>query len=275
MTDLSIITTDFHMHTTFSPDGDDTPREMCQQALDLGLTAIALTEHAEWHPAGQPQGFPNADAYFVAVEQCRAKFGPQGLQVHSGVELGNPHQYFSQATRLVETHSFEVTIASLHWLNGENIHLAECFLGRNPYDVYRDYFLEIANMAHNFEFDVLGHFDRIIWRGQLLGIGFSPHHVEKEVRTAMESLVKYNRCLELNTRFMADDLNWNNELLTMLRWYWEAGGTRIVVNSDAHRRHEIGRNRGVAQQLLIQTGFTTAKSYLQLTPALPVAQAVR
>lgn len=274
MTELSTITTDYHMHTIFSPDGDNTPAAMCRQAVETGLSAVALTEHAEWHPADQPQGFPNADAYFLAVEQCRAEFGPQGLQVLTGIELGNPHQYFNEATRLVETYPFEVKIASLHWLNGQNIHLPECFIGHHPYDVYRDYFHQMAQMARGFEFDILGHFDRIIWRGQLLKIGFDPYRVEASVRTAMEALVKYNRCLELNTRFLDDPLNWNDALIIMLRWYWEAGGARVVINSDAHRRHEIGRNRDIAQQLLAQAGFTTAESYLQLAPALPVMPSI-
>ncbi|GAB4431228.1 MAG: histidinol-phosphatase HisJ family protein [Anaerolineae bacterium] len=274
MTEPSPITTDYHMHTVFSPDGDDTPAAMCRQAVDIGLSAIALTEHAEWHPVAQPHGFPNADAYFLAVEQCRTEFGAQGLQILTGVELGNPHQYFDEATRLVESYPFDVKIASLHWLNGQNIHLKECFIGRHPYDVYRDYFYQISQLARDFEFDILGHFDRIIWRGQLLQIGFDPYRIERDIRAALATLVKHNRCLELNTRFLDDPLNWNDALIVMLRWYWEAGGTRVVVNSDAHRRHEIGRNREMAQQLLAQADFTFAESYLQLVPALPVTPAV-
>jgi histidinol-phosphatase (PHP family) len=272
MPERSAIVTDYHMHTIFSPDGDDPPPVMCHQALDLGLTAIAITEHAEWHPAERLHGFPNADAYFLAMAQCSAEFGPRGLQVYTGIELGNPHQYFYEATWLVETYPFDVVIASLHWLNGKNIHLEECFIGYQPEEIYRDYFYEIARMARDFKFDILGHFDRIVWRGQLLGIGFDPYRVERAVRTAMEALVKYDRCLELNTRFLNDPLNWNDSLVTMLRWYWEAGGTRIVVNSDAHRRHEIGRNRDVARQILNQAGFATADAKLQFEPVLQVPQ---
>lgn len=274
MTKLSRVTTDYHMHTIFSPDGDDTPAAMCQQALDAGLTAIALTEHAEWHPAGQPQGFPDADNYFLAVEQCRVQFEPKGLKVYSGIELGNPHQYFDEAARLLETYTFDVVIASVHWLHSKNIHLNACFESRNPYDVYRDYFYQIAQMARDFEFDILGHFDRILWRGHQLNIGFNPYRVELAIRVAMEALVEHNRILELNTRFLSGRHNWNKALVTMLRWYWEAGGTKIAINSDAHRCHEIGRNRDMAQHLLTQAGFPTTESYLQLTSPLPVTQSV-
>ena len=270
MSNLSTITTDYHMHSTFSPDGDDTPAVMCRQAVDLGLTAIALTEHAEWHPGEQIYGFPNADDYFMTVEQCRTEFTSQGLRIFTGVELGNPHQYFDEATRLVESYPFDVVIASLHWLNDKNIHLKECFTGQHPYDVYRDYFYQVADLARDFEFNILGHFDRIIWRGQLLGIGFDPYRVEEAVRTALETLVEYHRCLELNTRFLDDPINWNEALITMLRWYWEAGGTEVVVNSDAHRRHEIGRNQDIARQLLTQAGFVSPNSYLQLEPGLQI-----
>lgn len=265
---MTIITTDFHMHSTFSPDGDDPPVVLCQHALNQRLTAIAITEHAEWQPTAGFTGLPQVDVYFAEMARCRARFAARGLQVYTGVELGNPHQYFAQATRLVENYPFEVVIASLHWLNGHNIHMPECFAGRNPDEVYTEYFEQLAHLASDFHFDILAHFDRIIWRGMLLGIGFDPYRLEPAIRAAFAAVARHNRTLELNTRFLNDPINWNETLVTLFRWFREAGGRQVVINSDAHRRGEIGRNRVIAQQILGQAGFAFPANYLQLNPLI-------
>ena len=79
------ITSDYHMHSTFSVDGQDTIEALGWRALALGLSEIAITEHAEWHPRGG--GLFDVDAYFDEIARCRALFAPQGLTIHSGVEL--------------------------------------------------------------------------------------------------------------------------------------------------------------------------------------------
>jgi histidinol-phosphatase (PHP family) len=249
------ILTDFHMHSTYSPDGDDSPETMCRHALSAGMSAIALTEHAEWHPTHLPNGFSRVDEYFRAVDRCRQNFTEQGLAVYSGVELGNPHEHSDQACQLLADYPFEVVIASLHWLDGKNIHLEECFSGRDIYDVYRHYFRELGRLASGFDFDILAHWDRIIWRGTLLGDQFDPWRIEDEIKESLTAIVAHNRTLELNTRFIGEPVNWNEAIITVFRWFVELGGHRFVIDSDAHRRHEIGRDFAIATQLLTRAGI--------------------
>ncbi len=249
------ITTDYHMHSTFSPDGDHSPAQLCQRALELGLTEMAITEHAEWQPASSLHDFPQAAAYFAALEQVRAEFGRRGLTVYTGVELGNPHQYAAQAGQLLRSYPFDVVIGSLHWLYGENIHLAACFANREPDQVYADYFTELGRMARDFDFDFVAHFDRIIWRGTLLGATFDPWRLEPVIRPALAAIAWSGKALELNTRFLTHMPNWNEALVTMFGWFREAGGSRVVVNSDAHRIAELGRNTAIAAGLLTAAGF--------------------
>lgn len=249
------ILTDYHMHSTFSPDGDDPPAALCQRAVDLGLQEIALTEHAEWHPNYSTEGFPQVDAYFEAIERCRLQFESLGLTVYAGIELGNPHQCVEPVTELLTEYPFDVVLASLHWLYDKNIHLEEVFVGHDPYQVYADYFTELSLMAMGFDFDILAHFDRILWRGTLLGIEFVPLRLEPVIREALATIARYGRVLELNTTFLDHNPNWNDSLVTMLRWYLQEGGTQVVVNSDAHRIGEIARHQEIAVDLLNRAGF--------------------
>ena len=249
------ITTDYHMHSTFSPDGDDSPEVLCQQALRLGLTEIAITEHAEWHPSFPEPNFPRVTAYFEAVDRCRSRFEPLGLTVHTGVELGNPHQYQDLANSLLAEYNFDVVLGSLHYVRDKNIHLKECFEGRHPDDVYATYFAELAQIVTSFEFDIVTHFDRILWRGTLLGASFDPHKIEPVIRETLATVARHGRALELNTHFLAHKPGWNSALVTMFHWFLQEGGTQVTVNSDAHRASEVGRYRDIAGDILIRAGF--------------------
>lgn len=249
------IITDYHMHSTFSVDGQDTIEAMCWRALSLGLKEIAITEHAEWHPLWHGNEL-EIDAYFDEINRLRVEFAPRGLTLLSGVELGNPHEFQAQANALVGNHPFDVRIASLHWLYGKNIHDAACFAGRDPMDVYADYFSALGHMTADFSaIDVVAHFDRILWRGALLGATFHPHRLESVIRDALATIAWRDLALELNTKFLSLSPGWRPALTTMLRWFREEGGQRVVVNSDAHRVDQMGVNMELARSVLSEAGL--------------------
>jgi histidinol-phosphatase (PHP family) len=245
------ITTDLHMHSIYSPDGNDTPDAMFQRGLELGLEAMAITEHAEWFDG--ENGFPRVTPYFDAMLSCRKKYASAGLMVYTGVELGNPHLYSDQAFELLDDFPFDIIIGSVHWLYGVNIHDAAVFKRRDLNDVYTDYFDEARRLCEDFPVDVLAHFDRILWRATLLGLPFDPVQIEGAIRGMMSTVVRRGITLELNTRHLAMSEVWRAALLTMLHWYKEEGGQGMVVNSDAHRAAHIALNGDMAKTILSLT----------------------
>lgn len=50
-----MILTDLHMHSTYSLDGNNTIAELREQAIQVGLTQIAVTDHVEWPPHKEHQ----------------------------------------------------------------------------------------------------------------------------------------------------------------------------------------------------------------------------
>ena len=248
-----MILTDLHMHSTYSLDGNNTIAELCEQAIQVGLTQIAVTDHVEWPPHKEHQR-PDFDRYFDEVRTCQVRFAPRGLALLSGLELGNPHEHRTEVDALLASYDFDVVIGSMHWLAGQNIHYTRCFDGHDPNDVYARYFGEIAQIAATVDCDIIAHFDRIFWPGTSR---FGPPQIgriEGAVRRAMAAIAAHGRVLELNTRFLAHEPGWNDTLESVLRWYGEEGGRWVAVNSDAHRTAEIGRNRPVAQQLIESAG---------------------
>ncbi|GAB4580439.1 MAG: PHP domain-containing protein [Anaerolineales bacterium] len=252
MTNLSILT-DLHTHSIYSPDGQHTPDAMFQQGLELGLEAMAITEHAEWHKGDH--GFPRVEEYFDAMMAARNKFTPLGLSVYTGVELGNPHTYAQQAHRLLNEFPFDIVIGSVHWLYEVNIHDAVVFQGRDLNTVYANYFYEAQRLCEEFPIDILAHFDRIFWRATIMGLPFYPQQLERPIRSMLATVARRGIALELNTRHLTLTPVWRENLATMLGWYKEEGGRGVVVNSDAHRTQQIGLNFNVAEALLTQTGL--------------------
>jgi histidinol-phosphatase (PHP family) len=248
-----MISTDLHIHSTHSLDGSNTIAELCEQAISLGLTHIAVTDHVEWLPDGSHQR-PDFDRYFAEVSEYQARYAERGLILLSGLELGNPHEHRAEVAALLASHPFDVVIGSLHWLGSQNIHYTGCFNGQDPYAVYTLYFEEIAQIAASVDCRIIAHFDRIFWPGAAC---FGPpeiERVEESVRRAVRAMAEHGRILELNTRFLAHEPGWNDSLLTVLRWYCEEGGQFVAVNSDAHRLAEIGRSRVIAEEIVVAAG---------------------
>lgn len=245
--------TDYHMHSTFSLDGHYSPAEMCEAALARGVEEIAITDHVEWEPSGRHTR-PDFAHYFASLDDCRSLYGPRGLTIYSGLELGNPHQHRAEVDDLLAAYAFDVVIASLHWLDGQNIHATHCFEDRDPYVVYAAYFADLGRMA-SVECDLIAHFDRIFWPGtQLYGPPLAPR-LENAVRPALAQIASHGRVLELNTRFLTYEPSWNDVLVTVLTWFRAEGGTHVAVNSDAHRVAEIGRHWELGQSIVQAAGF--------------------
>ena len=172
------------------------------------------------------------------------------------MEFGNPHEHMEEVADQTSRFPFDIVIASVHWLDDRNIHGSSCFDGANPHDVYAEYFRVMTDMVWTAEYDMLAHFDRIFATGSALYGPPEVEQLEEEIRPVLEALVSRDRVLELNSRFLKAEPGWNDGLVTVLRWYREAGGSRVEINSDAHRTGAIGRNRSIGETLLTDAGFS-------------------
>ncbi|MFN2237169.1 MAG: histidinol-phosphatase HisJ family protein [Anaerolineales bacterium] len=252
--DSDNILTDYHMHSTYSPDASDSLDQMCQHALRIGFKEIAFTEHVEWHPDWK--GRLDTKAYLQSVRSVKKKYAQKGLKVFAGVEVGNPHDYPEQAAQVFDNTQFEVIIAALHWLNGDNIHLPECFTGKDPLDVYDEYFREIRRMSECCDFDILAHFDRIFLTGRMLGYLPDLRKLEPVIRTTFRFVAAKGQILELNTKLFSHmPAIWKDIMVTFITWFREEGGSGISIGSDAHNRLQIGRHFDVAEEILKMTQF--------------------
>ena len=125
---------DSHVHSEWSWDAlDGSMERTCARAVDIGLPAVAFTEHADFttwtmiaeelderlRPLVTPEGFltpPRMDVagYQESLARCRDRY--PSLRIISGVELGEAHWHEDLAARLLEVGHFDRVLGSLHSL---------------------------------------------------------------------------------------------------------------------------------------------------------------
>ncbi|GAA3456389.1 histidinol-phosphatase HisJ family protein [Dactylosporangium matsuzakiense] len=258
---------DLHAHTEFSWDTRTGDMEgSCARAVELGLPAIAFTEHTDFvswtvDPAGVPERWtpymsdpahltaPALDVggYLEAIDRCRAKYPT--LRIITGVELGEPHWFAREAAALLASAPFERVIGSLHSLrvDGAAVLVEDEYTRRPVEAVLRDYFAEVVRMVEaGGDFSTLTHLDYPV-RYLPAGHAFRIEDFEEEVRQVLRSLAGTSRALEINTRRTLEP--------TLVHWWREAGGAAVSFGSDAHRPEAVATNFAAAAALAESAGF--------------------
>jgi histidinol-phosphatase (PHP family) len=244
--------------------------DSCRRALDLGLPAIAFTEHLD-HTVftiafdgvyasdhltsladreGQlvPPNF-DPDGYHAAIGECRDRF--PDLHILSGVEMGEPHRHAAACATFFSAGTFDRILGSLHSLpDGDR--WAEPWLlypRRVPAEVVREYLAEVVNLVNGSDlFSVLAHIDYPLrsWPAATAG-PFAPRAFEDEFRYALRTTARSGRALEINTRIPLDP--------TILTWWYEEGGDAVTFGSDAHLSSFVGHGFRAAADAAEAAGF--------------------
>lgn len=245
---------DTHTHSHHSPDGAAPMVVMAKAAIAKSLTGIAFADHVEWYPGDEAYGFWRADSYFAELEEARALCDSR-LKVLASVELGNPHEFQSEAAEVL-AHPFDLVIGSLHWLDGLAGWEAPTFASGLD-ATYRTYFEHLVKLVEGADFDILGHLDlvrRDSWElfGQVLPLA----RYREPITQVLRRLIETGRGLEINTSALRKGFSEPVPGLSVLRWYRELGGEILVFGSDGHRPTDIAYGFDVARDLALAAGFS-------------------
>jgi histidinol-phosphatase (PHP family) len=267
---------DSHVHTEWSWDAalGDMVRT-CSRAVDIGLPAVAFTEHVDhtvWtldrshvDPDAHLLAFTSADGlvspglfdaagYLDAVTACRERF--PALRILTGVELGEPHLHAEAVRQVLSAGTFDRVLGSLHCLaDGDGwTEPGELFGWRVASDIIRTYLLDLADMvAADDTFEVLAHIDYPVrsWPAPTEG-RFPPEDFEAEFRHALEATAAAGKVLEINTVLPLHP--------TLVHWWHEAGGDAVSFGSDAHAPGALARRFQEASHLAEACGFRPGRN---------------
>lgn len=269
---MPLLPADSHVHTEWSWDARlvGSMDLSCARAVEIGLPAIAFTEHLD-HTAwrielagpyaldhltalADPRGIltpPAFDAagYLEAIDRCRDRF--PGLRILSGLELGEPHRHAGACAGVLGAGRFDRVLGSLHTLpdRGDFAEPWGMYPHRDAPEVMREYLAGVTAMvAESDLFAVLAHIDYPVrsWPAQQAG-AFDPAMFEEEFRAALRATARSGRALEINTRLPLH--------ATILTWWHEEGGDAVTFGSDAHLPEFVAHGFAEAAQMAEAHGF--------------------
>ena len=152
-----------HTHCIYC-DGKDTPREMIEEAISLGLSSIGFSSHANTVIADTCELGKNREIYVNEITRLKAEYEGK-IEILLGTEL----DYFSAG--VADGTEYDYKIASVHYgkINGEYVsydlgikHSEDAIMRHFGGDVLgyaRLYFETMADMPNKISGDFVGHFD--------------------------------------------------------------------------------------------------------------------
>jgi histidinol-phosphatase (PHP family) len=265
-----VLPADNHVHSEWSFDtGPQASMDRaCARAVELGVPAIAFTEHLEftdwvaddaiaadglqlgWWTLIRPI---DVTGYLACVEECRDRY--PGLRIRTGVEAGETHLFGASVAAVLASGPFDRVLGSLHAIPYEDRLVApdKLFRTLGTGGVMRRYFAEMIRMIKDSDaFEVLAHLDypRRYWPA-----GAAPYReadYEEEYRAVLRALAGSDRVLEINTRSPLASVD-------LLHWWREEGGRAVSFGSDAHLPWIVGDKFDVAADVAAAAGFTRGR----------------
>ncbi len=244
---------DYHIHTENSFDSLAKMDDYCKRALEIGLEEIAFMEHFDMNPKDESKGYFSYQKYIDQVKKTREIYGDR-LKITAGLELGEPHEYFSHHEDYKKDKEFEIFIGSVHFVNGDVIH-------RNYEDwettekIYTDYFNALLKTVQTGNFNILGHID-VIKRYLPDSAGkFNPYYFKEIIFEILKETISKNIAIEVNSSGLRQKLREPLPAYEIINWYRILGGNNIVFGSDAHRVEHLASDYRILEDAVKILGF--------------------
>ena len=237
---------DYHTHTGFSCDSEESLERMCEKAIQLGLRELAITDHADFLTHGVFEDEIDLEKRQTAMQTAQQKYAGQ-LVIRNGIELGQPQANPKEYRRLMENY------LELDRLDYASVDLEELY-GR---------FLDAEiTLAKDYDFDVLGHItlpQRYLYRQLEKQVDLRPF--EKQYKELFSILMEREKGIEVNTSGLYKGTGETLPTPQVLKWYRECGGNLLTVGSDAHRASDLAFGIEKTYQMLRELGFSHIATY--------------
>ena len=239
---------DFHMHSTVSYDGHDTPLAMAQAALKAGLKEICFTDHVDDDPKCDiPSLRFTPESYGTAYDTLRIP----GLTIRQGMEFGMLPGNQRLLNDYLSLQNFDFVLGSVHYADNQDVYHPPYWRNKSLHEGERKYLEDTyACVTEHDGFDVLAHLTYI---SKALA---NPTHIPVDltqhrdiVDEILRTLAGKGKGLEINTSGMdrCGDFLPGAEFLRRFR---ELGGEIVTVGSDAHTAGRVGQYTGRACEIL-------------------------
>lgn len=248
---------DCHVHTTYSFDGVSTLKEQLDKACEIGLMAIAITDHLDILPQAFTKEKENHLRCAEEIEMLRPKY--PDLKILCGTEIGQAVHFPSLTEEYLALYDWDFILGSIHNLrNREDFYFSD-FTQADPHEAYELYLDEIMETVQYADFDSLAHLTyplRYIVKRD--GREMPYERYAKKYDEILSLLIEKDKALEINTTAIKNGGTPSPEIEIINR-YAEIGGRLVTIGSDAHEAKYLTSDFDTVREILISAGI---KSYV-------------
>ena len=249
--------TNFHTHSTFC-DGNDTPEQMVQTAIEKGFSSLGFSGHA-YLDFDQSYCMTDTKGYIAEISRLKEAYKDK-IQIYLGIEedllytvpnrnefdyiIGSSHYAFVNGTPYALDTSNDKFLAALNEFGGDILALAE-----NYYSQFCDYIKQRKP-------DIIGHFDLLTKYEEKFDYGISTN--QKYIKLAKKYIDKAARVgsfFEVNTGAIARGWRTKPYPAEELLFEIKKQGGRLVLNSDCHKKEYLDCHFAEAKKWLKDIGF--------------------
>lgn len=252
---------DFHTHTHFSGDSTADPEQMILSAIDKKLSGIAVTDHMDYdYPHLDPQFELDVDKHFCTLDSLKQHYQSQ-IAVFIGLEIGYQPCCESKAKNAVLGKPYDFILGSIHTLEGADLYYGDFFKNKSPETALEIYFGALKHMVESFHaFDVIGHLD--LPRRYHKPINQLPIEAyEKYLTPLLQTIIERDKGIEFNTSGYRYGDHGPYPHFEIARLYYQLGGRKITLGSDAHIPDDVGHRFKETADTLKKIGFHKAYYY--------------
>lgn len=247
---------DYHVHSQFSFDSTETPDNIINQAIKLGMKQICFTDHQDYNwPVSGETPLLNIEDYFSTLSDLREQYSNK-IQVLTGIELGLMAGNESLCQNVLSKNNFDYVIGSCHIVDGMDPYYASFWKDRQDRDAFELYFKTLLNELQNFHnIDALGHLDYIVRYSPNKDANYSPLDYQDIIDEILRFIINKEIKLEINTANLAKGFDFPNPHTDIIKRYKVLGGEYVTVGSDAHMAENIGYGFEFAQTIVENAGL--------------------
>lgn len=261
---------DCHTHTQFSMDSEADINLCIKKAMDIGLSAYAITDHCEcstWYPKNHYSDTKNFDYFnysedfnnsLSAVTALKEKY--KNFNLICGVEMGQATQDIEVANKILSDERLDFIIGSMHqirnekdfyYMNYENMSTDEI------YNLLERYFLEVHELCKLNCFDVLGHLTYCL-RYMKCRNNICPDisRFDEIIAESFRLLAQNGKGIEINTSGIRQGFGSCFPSIKYVKLFKDMGGEILSIGSDAHCPEDIGKNISDTLETAKAVGFT-------------------
>ena len=249
---------DSHFHTVNSFDGHSTLDEICDRALTLNFSELAVTDHCDIDDIldGIYPAYDEA-AINEAAASAREKYAGR-LVVSHGIELGQAHLRQKESEALLARTPHDFVLGSIH--NLPNVpDFSFLKFERMSAPIYENLWErsldECEKIVKSGLIDSLAH---ITYPIRYLARALRPFDMKKyypRLRELFGLMIERRVALEVNTSGLRQGLGFTLPDRDIMQLYYQCGGRMVTCGSDAHYARDFGSGIRETYKMLREIGF--------------------